>query len=206
MARDSAVSGSSRIRPLKGASNGQIDSHAPDQLPVQGYRIDIPLPPKPADFNPLRFEQLAHGDLVPSRMPPSATYLAPAPYGRGDLDAQCHHEVQPVAKLRENTLDRLGRGLQRQRLSLALGYGPEPDRRLQVAWPTAMSSRSICSERCSRGSVTMPATSGFAGSTKAGILACTASRQSARFECGGENDRLIKIRRTMLIVPDIRMG
>ena len=59
---------------------------SPEQLPVQGYRIDIPLSPKPANFNPFRFDRDAHKALVPSRMPPLATYLAQLEWAWGPLN------------------------------------------------------------------------------------------------------------------------
>lgn len=49
---------------------------SPEQLPIQGYRIDIPLPPRPKGFYPIQYREADHQGLVPAKRPPSATYLA----------------------------------------------------------------------------------------------------------------------------------
>lgn len=48
----------------------------PSEVPVQGYRIDIPLPPRPSDFVSVLWNRAEHSSLVPERMPPSASPLA----------------------------------------------------------------------------------------------------------------------------------
>jgi len=49
---------------------------SPEEVPIQGYRIDVPLPPRPEDFKPVAFNYEAHKQLVPLKRPPSATCLA----------------------------------------------------------------------------------------------------------------------------------
>ena len=48
---------------------------SPKDLPPQGYRIDIPLPPRPSGLECCRHSGADQGDLVPAKMPTSATYL-----------------------------------------------------------------------------------------------------------------------------------
>ena len=48
----------------------------PSEVPVQGYRIDIPLPPRPSGFVSVLWNRAEHSGLVPTMMPPSASPLA----------------------------------------------------------------------------------------------------------------------------------
>jgi hypothetical protein len=45
------------------------------EIPPQGYRVDIPLPPRPADLVSESYSEAVHAGLAPPRMPPSATHL-----------------------------------------------------------------------------------------------------------------------------------
>jgi len=45
------------------------------EVPPQGYRIDIPLPPRPKELESRSCDLQAGGDIIPGRMPPSAKLL-----------------------------------------------------------------------------------------------------------------------------------